>query len=108
MVRDKFALNVKAGAGAGTAFPCRSHIHQTVILRPGLAGTTPLSVLQLQVSNTTDADAEFVNYGAAADNGLPLPISLSGQAWAYLRVFTSGYVSGTPSASWAGDDSRTV
>lgn len=108
MQRLKYDLDVKAANAAGNALDCDGCIHQTVILRPGKVGLVVQSVLQLQVSNSGKkmadlVDADFVNYGSAVSDGNSTPVTLELEAWTYLRVVTSVYVGGTPSATWSGD-----
>ena len=105
MRREHYALDVKADDDNGDAFNCEDFVNMTVVLKPGKTGTVILSVLTLQVSND-DGDS-FRNYGTAADAGTEVTITLKDEAWTDLRVVTSSYVSGTPVATFAGDNSRT-
>jgi hypothetical protein len=102
MRHEKYELDVKKAAGGtngdGTAHACQD-LRGKVVQIGGVFDAT------VQVQASIDG-AEFVNVGAAKTQGGY--VELGDTAWAHVRIQTTAYVSGTPTATLAGHNSRTV
>lgn len=103
MRREHYDLTVADEIATGTAFDCKSFTHITIVVHPGMSGTTPLSELQLMVSN--DNGTSFIAYATAVTTDTLY--KLDHEAYTHVRVDTTDYVSGTPTATFCGDNQRT-
>ena len=99
---DVKATAVETGeANCGVARDTGAFINSVVVLDPGNAGNT----LQLQ-GNQKPAGGQFVAVGDPVTGTTPGAIAVEG-AWARLRVKTTAYADGTPTAALSAHNVRT-